>query len=75
MCTTTTAADEPTTKAKDGTAASGMKLAILTRVLFVGTFFGIVLVKSEVVRWQRPTPLPRAPTYRCVPAPASSPGA
>ena len=32
---------------------SGMTLGAYLRVLLVGTLFGIVLVKSEVVRWQR----------------------
>jgi uncharacterized membrane protein YedE/YeeE len=30
-----------------------MSLAAYLRVLLLGTYFGIVLVKSEVVRWQR----------------------
>jgi hypothetical protein len=33
--------------------ARGFGLAAHFRVLLVGIFFGIVLVKSEVVRWQR----------------------
>jgi uncharacterized membrane protein YedE/YeeE len=33
--------------------ANAMNLAAYLRVFLVGTFFGIVLVKSEVVRWQR----------------------
>ena len=28
-------------------------LMVYARVLIVGTFFGIILIKSEVVRWQR----------------------
>ena len=34
-------------------ASKAMPWAAYARVLAVGTFFGIVLVKSEVVRWQR----------------------
>lgn len=34
-------------------ALTGMRFAAYLRVLLVGCFFGIVLVKSEVVRWQR----------------------
>lgn len=34
-------------------STAGMGLLAHLRVLLVGTFFGIVLVKSEVVRWQR----------------------
>lgn len=34
-------------------ASITMSIAAYLRVLLVGTFFGIVLVKSEVVRWQR----------------------
>lgn len=41
-------AETPTTP-----ASSPMTIAAYLRVLLVGTFFGIVLVKSEVVRWQR----------------------
>ena len=33
--------------------AKGISLAAHLRVLVIGVFFGIVLVKSEVVRWQR----------------------
>ncbi len=33
--------------------AAAMSVAAYLRVLIVGTFFGVVLVKSEVVRWQR----------------------
>jgi uncharacterized membrane protein YedE/YeeE len=33
--------------------ASKMSTSALLRVLFVGIYFGIVLTKSEVVRWQR----------------------
>ncbi len=32
---------------------AGKVLAVSLRVLLVGTYFGVVLVKSEVVRWQR----------------------
>ena len=31
----------------------GMSTAAYARVLTMGIFFGVVLVKSEVVRWQR----------------------
>ncbi len=34
-------------------AAVTSRLGLFLRVLLVGIFFGIVLVKSEVVRWQR----------------------
>ncbi len=43
----------PETKLAGPAWAGGMSLAAYFRVLLVGTFFGIVLVKSEVVRWQR----------------------
>ncbi|MGI9516303.1 MAG: DUF6691 family protein [Pirellulaceae bacterium] len=33
--------------------STGISLAAMTRVLAVGLYFGIVLAKSEVVRWQR----------------------
>lgn len=32
---------------------SGISFSTLITVLFVGVYFGVVLVKSEVVRWQR----------------------
>ena len=47
--------DNSEKKATDPSSAVGgaMTIAAYLRVLLVGTFFGIVLVKSEVVRWQR----------------------
>ncbi|HMO14606.1 MAG TPA: YeeE/YedE thiosulfate transporter family protein [Pirellulaceae bacterium] len=38
---------------KSAAGSAGMTLGAYLRVLLVGIFFGIVLVKSEVVRWQR----------------------
>ncbi|MCA9234872.1 MAG: YeeE/YedE family protein [Planctomycetales bacterium] len=34
-------------------SASGISAAALVRVLLVGVYFGIVLAKSEVARWER----------------------
>lgn len=34
-------------------SSSGMSAATYARVLFVGMYFGLVLVKTEVVLWQR----------------------
>ncbi len=53
----TTDSPAPATSADSATsaniAARAIPWAMYLRVLTVGTFFGIVLVKSEVVRWQR----------------------
>lgn len=43
----------PDSNSKSDSTAVGMSLAAYLRVLLVGGFFGVVLVKSEVVRWQR----------------------
>ncbi|HMP80359.1 MAG TPA: YeeE/YedE thiosulfate transporter family protein [Pirellulaceae bacterium] len=40
-------------RASRSSAAVSIPWAVYLRVLLVGAFFGIVLVKSEVVRWQR----------------------
>ncbi len=51
---TTTENSGTTAKSNNQSSSiAGMTLAAYLRVLLVGTFFGIVLVKSEVVRWQR----------------------
>ena len=47
------ASDAKQLSANDRSQASGLSLAAYLRVLLVGTYFGVVLVKSEVVRWQR----------------------
>ncbi len=44
---------ENTTAAKVAALPTQSVAAAYFRVLLVGTFFGVVLVKSEVVRWQR----------------------
>jgi uncharacterized protein len=43
----------PAAEAKEQSVAGGMSLAAYLWVFLVGAYFGIVLVKSEVVRWQR----------------------
>lgn len=44
----------PTTKQANSESVSHpLPVAAYLRVLLVGTLFGVVLVKSEVVRWQR----------------------
>jgi uncharacterized protein len=48
-----TGSSEVATPAVATSKESGMGLLAHLRVLAVGVFFGIVLVKSEVVRWQR----------------------
>ena len=53
MNATTTSTETEKTTATEVAKRTSMSLAAYLRVLAVGTFFGIVLVKSEVVRWQR----------------------
>jgi uncharacterized protein len=53
MNTTTTTAERPSDGTKSNSASGLMTTAAYLRVLLVGTYFGVVLVKSEVVRWQR----------------------
>ncbi len=50
MATSTQASGESTQRKA---SFFGPRLAMYMRVLLIGVFFGIVLVKSEVVRWQR----------------------
>ena len=45
--------ERPSTEMPTRPARQGVPWGVYLRVLAVGTFFGIVLVKSEVVRWQR----------------------
>lgn len=44
---------DPVTAAAASQEKPGVSALALTMSLFVGTYFGIVLTKSEVVRWQR----------------------
>ena len=53
MSATVTSENEVTVEPAAKSASNAMTVAAYLRVLLVGTFFGIVLVKSEVVRWQR----------------------
>lgn len=50
---TTVASENKTTETVAMARVGAMSIAAYMRVLTVGTFFGLVLVKSEVVRWQR----------------------
>jgi uncharacterized protein len=45
--------ERPVAEAKEKPRAGGMSLAAYGWVFLVGAYFGIVLIKSEVVRWQR----------------------
>jgi uncharacterized membrane protein YedE/YeeE len=51
--TTATKVEKLDAQTQPKPASSAMTVTAQLRVLLVGTFFGIVLVKSEVVRWQR----------------------
>ena len=46
-------ATEQTTPSENTQASSGVSSLTLVMSLLMGTYFGIVLTKSEVVRWQR----------------------
>jgi hypothetical protein len=47
------AAKQRDASARAGSQTSALNAMAYLRVLAVGTYFGVVLVKSEVVRWQR----------------------
>ena len=53
MVTTESNVDEAGTSAESAKPTEGLSAIALSMSLLMGTYFGIVLTKSEVVRWQR----------------------